>query len=131
MTSPCLSCGACCAFFRVSFYWGECQSAGGNVPDRLTAQVSPHHACMLGTESSPTRCTALLGEVGGQVRCTIYDERPSPCREFAVHGENSLANEACNRARARYGLPPLDDPQPIEPDQPPTRPDMPELPEAV
>ncbi|MEG6657786.1 YkgJ family cysteine cluster protein, partial [Pseudomonas aeruginosa] len=24
--NPCLTCGACCAHFRVSFYWGECRS---------------------------------------------------------------------------------------------------------
>ncbi|MDX1269447.1 MAG: YkgJ family cysteine cluster protein, partial [Oceanisphaera sp.] len=24
--NPCLTCGACCAFFRVSFYWGEIHS---------------------------------------------------------------------------------------------------------
>ncbi|MEG0249014.1 MAG: YkgJ family cysteine cluster protein, partial [Pseudomonas sp.] len=27
--NPCLDCGACCGYFRVSFFWGECQSAGG------------------------------------------------------------------------------------------------------
>ncbi|MBB8903342.1 YkgJ family cysteine cluster protein, partial [Escherichia coli] len=21
--NPCITCGACCAFFRVSFYWAE------------------------------------------------------------------------------------------------------------
>ncbi|HDN1328034.1 YkgJ family cysteine cluster protein, partial [Escherichia coli] len=21
--NPCMTCGACCAFFRVSFYWAE------------------------------------------------------------------------------------------------------------
>jgi len=32
--NPCLTCGACCAYFRVSFYFGECVSAGGAVPDK-------------------------------------------------------------------------------------------------
>ena len=36
----CTSCGACCAHFRVSFYWGECQSGGGLVPDELVVQIS-------------------------------------------------------------------------------------------
>lgn len=122
--SPCLSCGACCAFFRVSFYWGECQSAGGNVPDILTTQVTPHLACMKGTGAEPTRCHALLGDVGAEVRCTIYENRPSPCREFNVHGERGLSNDDCNRARAHYGLPPLDNPLPEEPD---TFPFLPEV----
>ena len=123
--SPCLTCGACCAFFRVSFYWGECQSAGGNVPDILTAQITPHRACMKGTENKPVRCNALMGDIGAEVRCTIYENRPSPCREFTVHGEGGISNEDCNRARAHYGLPPLDDPKPLRPDT------APPLPEAV
>ncbi|HAW39296.1 MAG TPA: YkgJ family cysteine cluster protein, partial [Pseudomonas sp.] len=51
--NPCLTCGACCAYFRVSFYFGECVSAGGAVPDHLTVQVSPFHVAMLGTDSKP------------------------------------------------------------------------------
>ncbi|MCR6653274.1 MAG: YkgJ family cysteine cluster protein [Cellvibrionaceae bacterium] len=76
--SPCLSCGACCASFRVSFYWGELQGAGGVVPDLMTEQIPPHRACMKGTNQKDPRCAALLGNVGEQVRCTIYENRPSP-----------------------------------------------------
>ena len=47
------------------------------------------------------RCVALRGSIGQQVRCTIYAERPSPCREFDIE------HAACNRARQRHGLPPL------------------------
>ncbi|WP_374212354.1 YkgJ family cysteine cluster protein [Thiothrix subterranea] len=25
--NPCMTCGACCASFRVSFYWGETDAA--------------------------------------------------------------------------------------------------------
>jgi Fe-S-cluster containining protein len=46
-------------------------------------------------------CIALAGEIGQAVRCTIYAERPSPCREFDIE------HAACNRARQRHGLPPL------------------------
>ncbi|QEY13241.1 YkgJ family cysteine cluster protein [Cellvibrio sp. KY-YJ-3] len=105
--SPCLSCGACCAHFRVSFYWGECQSTGGLVPDELTVQISPHHACMKGTETNPARCTALTGDVGSAVSCSIYENRSSTCREFNILDEEGKPNEACTRARARHGLPPV------------------------
>lgn len=105
--SPCLTCGACCAFFRVSFYWGEVQSAGGVVPDNLTQQVTPHLSCMQGTEKSPTRCVALSGTLGEQVACTIYENRSSTCREFAMSGENGIHNNDCDRARAAHNLPPL------------------------
>ncbi len=105
--SPCLSCGACCAHFRVSFYWGECQSTGGTVPDELTLQISSHHACMKGTQSNPPRCVALVGEVGTRVSCSIYENRSSTCREFDILNEDGSANEACTRARALHGLPPV------------------------
>ncbi|PVF74971.1 flagellin N-methylase family protein [Klebsiella aerogenes] len=62
---------------------------------------------MSGTNQRQSRCTALSGEIGESVHCTIYHQRPSPCREFAMSGEGGELNEACDRARARYGLPPL------------------------
>jgi Fe-S-cluster containining protein len=108
--NPCLSCGACCAHFRVSFYWGECQSGGGLVPDHLTLAISPHLVAMQGTEQKPVRCTALLGEVGCGTRCTVYENRSSTCREFTAAWENGEANPHCDAARAAYGLPPLTPP---------------------
>ena len=34
---PCLTCGACCAHFRVSFHWSEADpEQGGAVPAALT-----------------------------------------------------------------------------------------------
>jgi Fe-S-cluster containining protein len=35
------------------------------------------------------------------VFCTIYEFRPTPCREFTV------GDDRCTQARAAYGLPPL------------------------
>ena len=79
--SPCLDCGACCSTFRVSFYWGESDSApGGLVPDRLIEQVTPHLSCMQGTNQPQPRCVALMGEVGSGVRCSIYENRSSTCQ---------------------------------------------------
>jgi Fe-S-cluster containining protein len=94
----------------VSFYWGECQSAGGLVPDHLTVAISPHLVAMQGTEQKPVRCTALLGEVGCGTRCTVYENRSSTCREFTAAWENGEANPHCDAARAAYGLPPLTPP---------------------
>lgn len=54
-----------------------------------------------------------MGEIGQSVSCAIYLDRPSPCREFDQSGENGVRNEACDRARARYGLPPLPVPLPL------------------
>lgn len=103
---PCLDCGACCAAFRVSFYWGEAEGDAA-VPEELTVAVTPFRAAMRGTEGHPPRCIALLGEVGSGVRCTIYERRPSPCREFGASWEDGEPNPRCDEVRARIGLEPL------------------------
>lgn len=109
--NPCTACGACCARFRVSFYWGEGDDApGGWVPVRWTEPLGPHRVAMRGTNARQPRCEALAGTLGQQVGCTIYAQRPSPCREFAWHGELGQRNERCNAARAGIGLAPLPDP---------------------
>ncbi|MCW2485051.1 YkgJ family cysteine cluster protein [Candidatus Symbiopectobacterium sp. NZEC127] len=106
--NSCLRCGACCGFFRVSFYWAEADDGGGLTPASLTEPITPFIRCMQGTNSTAhCRCVALEGEIGQAVSCNIYAQRPSPCREFLRSGENGEENDACNRARARYGLPPL------------------------
>lgn len=105
--NPCLTCGACCAFFRVSFFWGECQSAGGSVPDELVVQINPHFVAMRGTEHKPARCHQLLGEVGCGVRCGMYEQRSSSCREFEASWENGVHNPRCDDARRAHGLPAL------------------------
>ena len=106
--SPCLTCGACCAFFRVSFHWSEAVSGGGTVPDNLTHTINQHLSCMSGTQGKPPRCTSLLGDVGSAVRCTIYENRSTTCREFNTHDINGLPEDACTRARAAYGMAPLE-----------------------
>ncbi|WP_020408513.1 YkgJ family cysteine cluster protein [Hahella ganghwensis] len=97
--NPCISCGACCAAFRVSFYWAEADPfAGGSVPSELTEKISPSLVAMKGTNQSATRCVALEGEIGGDIRCNIYEQRSSTCREFEA------GSEACLRARRKHGL---------------------------
>lgn len=118
-SNPCLTCGACCAHFRVSFFWGECQSAGGVVPDDQVVLITPHRVAMRGTESKPVRCAALLGEVGQGVRCTLYEQRSSTCREFEASWVNGEHNPHCDKARQAHGLPPLT--RPVWPDVSPER----------
>ncbi|MRV75389.1 YkgJ family cysteine cluster protein [Duganella sp. FT92W] len=102
MSSACQTCGACCANFRVSFYWAESDDhPGGSVPAHLVIPVTPHHVAMRGTERKPARCIALQGEVGKSVGCSIYLQRSSTCREFME------GTPECNGARAAHGLPAL------------------------
>ncbi|MGZ3238894.1 MAG: YkgJ family cysteine cluster protein [Burkholderiaceae bacterium] len=97
--NPCLNCGACCATFRVSFYWAESTATG--LPDRLTEKINSFYSCMAGTNQPSPRCHALEGNIGEHVACTVYDQRTSPCRELQA------GDGKCNKARARHGLPPL------------------------
>lgn len=97
---PCQTCGACCATFRVSFYWAEASDApGGSVPVALTEPVSPHLRCMRGTQTHPVRCVALEGDVGQSVSCGIYPLRSSTCKEV------ELGDPQCIKARLAHGLP--------------------------
>jgi hypothetical protein len=53
MTHPCLTCGACCASFRVDFSVYETQELGGDVPDGLAVDVTDTLRRMRGTDHSP------------------------------------------------------------------------------
>lgn len=99
--NPCTDCGACCASFRVDFAVYELASMGGSVPDGLAVEVNGSTCRMRGTDHLPVRCAALTGTVGERVACAIYEWRPNPCREFRA------GDHACDKARARHGLPPL------------------------
>jgi Fe-S-cluster containining protein len=106
--NPCLACGACCAAFRVSFYWSESDAAAvDSVPPDMTCQVAPLLCAMKGTDQPHPRCIALEGVVGATVLCRIYERRPSACREFAWSGQEGRASLLCDRAREIWGMPPL------------------------
>jgi Fe-S-cluster containining protein len=120
--NPCLSCGVCCAHFRVSFYWAETDPfLGGVVPVELTEDINDRFKCMRGTNCKQPRCVALQGEVGTQVSCAIYENRPTTCRDFPLWMEDGQINPECQRIRVLHGLPPVDPPThpsftpPIEP----------------
>ncbi len=99
---PCLTCGACCASFRVDFAADEMQAHGGRVPDGLADRLTDALCRLRGTDHARPRCAALGGRVGERVACGIYEWRPSPCREFEA------GSDACAMARRRHGLAPLD-----------------------
>lgn len=104
--NPCVGCGACCAYFRASFHWMECESAGGTVPDDTVVQVSPHHVAMKGTDSSTAPyCINLTGTIGKDAFCGGYATRSSTCRDgFPASYEDGEKNERCDKARSKHGL---------------------------
>jgi uncharacterized protein len=102
--NPCLKCGACCANFRVSFYWGEIDIY--QIPEQYTDNVSDFRAGMKGTNQKSPHCICLRGEVGVDVFCIIYDQRPTPCRNFEA-SQIDCPNPRCNQARLAHHLPAL------------------------
>ena len=107
--NACLTCGACCAFFRASFPYREADdSTPGGVPVALTEDLTQFYRGMKGTDSKHPRCVALEGEIGSEVRCSIHPLRSTTCRDFpAAFEDGATPNERCDRARAAHGMAPL------------------------
>ena len=104
--NPCLACGACCAYYRASFYWAESDLIQpGGVPIGLTDKLNDFRLVMKGSKGSRPRCLALMGIIGKKVHCSIYEHRASVCRDFPPSWENGTHNERCDRARLAWGLP--------------------------
>ncbi len=104
---PCVKCGACCATFRVLFEPAETKADSLNVPKDLTEKVDQNTLAILGTNQTRPRCVALGGHIGKSVGCTIYERRPSCCREFKPSYEDGIKNPRCDFARKGKGLRPL------------------------
>jgi len=103
--SPCETCGACCAFFFVTFPDTETSNTiGGLVPIDMTSKLSSSRCFMKGTNARYPRCIALEGKVGCHVKCLIYENRPSACRDFKLSWENNRGNFLCDQSREFFGL---------------------------
>lgn len=75
------------------------------VPEASTRPLDSHRLEL--RRAADERCDALAGTVGACVRCQIYDQRPSPCRDLHAAYENGEPSPQCDRARERHGLSPL------------------------
>ena len=106
---PCLSCGACCATLRVSFYWREAnpEDQSKPVPEEYVEFGDYKYSVMKGTNQKNPRCLALEGELGKKTSCKIYENRPSPCRDFIASYQNGQHEPKCDEVRLKIGLRPL------------------------
>lgn len=97
----CCKCGACClAGFDVLL--GEedvdrFEAAPGLLRLTVLHQRPGWPMRFMAKGEDGARCAALEGELG-EVRCTIYDDRPGLCREFEAGSDD------CVEARQRFGL---------------------------
>ncbi len=107
---PCQTCGACCAAYRVSFYWREAEKNDTThpVPAAYWEDANSQYRIMKGTTHKHLpKCIALKGRIGDFVSCEIYESRPSPCKHFSASYEYGIHQIRCDEARAKHGLQPL------------------------
>ena len=109
-SNPCFECGACCQYFRVSFYQGEVASDfyPEGVPMEMVTRLDSSKVCMKGTEKGHSPCIALTHATTTGYRCSIYEKRSSSCREFNTHLSDGQVNPDCQRLRIARGLKALD-----------------------
>lgn len=119
---PCIGCGACCASYRVSFYWREAEASDTETPvlPETFDELAGSFRCMKGTsDKHHPKCISLLGKIGEDAHCGQYESRPSPCRNFIASYESGQRNIRCDEARMRHGLKPLTPKDWIDPNSPP------------
>lgn len=104
---PCLTCGACCNSYRVSFHYSEMLTESHGVPEELSTQTTPYQNAMNGTNQEHPRCVAFIGEVGEVSSCAIYANRPGCCRLFKASFENGECDLMCESARRGKNMAPL------------------------
>jgi Fe-S-cluster containining protein len=97
----CQLCGACCVGLDVLLTDAEAQRFESD-PRRIALtvlyQARPGlNARFMKRDATTDRCVALAGPLD-RCRCTIYDRRPTLCREFAAGSPDCL--EARRRAAA-------------------------------
>ena len=74
----------------------------------MVLSIDSKTSLMTGTHTlENTRCVALKGTVGKDGSCSIYENRPSPCRKFEASYAYGVKEPRCDEARAAYELPPL------------------------
>lgn len=101
----CTTCGACCRSpasnreqnFR---FYVEIQDGCGMLdrPDQKKFVVRDDWGRPHMRLDNAGRCVALVGPIGKKVRCTVYGDRPSPCKRVTA------GDDDCLRARREAGF---------------------------
>jgi hypothetical protein len=101
----CRACGACCVNLPSNVaegfgFWVEIAAGDRILRRRALARLVvrdpdgvPHLRL-----APDGRCAALRGAPGREVRCTIYADRPTPCRRVQP------GDRLCEQYRAEHGL---------------------------
>ena len=102
----CQACGACCVNMPANraqgvTYWVELSPSDRLLTrrDLLRKHVTYDRQGVPHLRMAPDgRCLALHGDLGDDVTCSIYRDRPSPCRRVQA------GDETCLRSRAAHGI---------------------------
>ena len=95
-SSPCQSCGACCAYSR---HWPRF-----TVEDDADIDLIPRYLVdddQSGMRCDGDRCSALDGTICVATACSVYEVRPIVCRSCQP------GDEECRMARQRHGMEPI------------------------
>ena len=76
--SACLTCGACCCHYRVSFYWQEAEQRG--LEDKDLVQVTPLRVCFRGMGPPRRPVGHVTGGGGSRAMCSQLQPLPTPIR---------------------------------------------------
>ncbi|MBI3409873.1 MAG: YkgJ family cysteine cluster protein [Planctomycetes bacterium] len=108
MTYDCQSCGACCASpFDAEGYIPvqpdeEAHLSRLGLPVlEIVAAPPEDRLVLLGTRINTQRrrvCAAFSGSIGSRCTCTIYQDRPTSCRQFEA------GSAECLQARRASGI---------------------------
>lgn len=97
----CQTCGACCVFFLCV----AVNENGYQTPPEYVWQVTREAAGgeitvdrFMRRDEEKLNCTALVGTLGENVGCGIYENRPQVCRDFEA------GSDKCHALRRAYGI---------------------------
>jgi len=91
----CTKCGACCRGFDVDLVWSD-----HGVPEDMTERTTDNIDLFKMRQHKDGSCVALCGNIGESVSCSVYENRPSVCRDFQP------GNIQCQLIRIQEGLTP-------------------------
>jgi len=92
-TSPCQTCGACCAYSRE---WPRFTTEDDAALDLIPPAYVDDSLGRMRCEGE--RCSALTGKIGVATSCAIYTVRPDVCRACQP------GDDECLVARRHFGL---------------------------
>jgi Fe-S-cluster containining protein len=97
--NPCDACGACCDHPEPWSTIDLTLEDLARVPAEMTV---PSWGDWRKMARVGNRCVALVGTIGVDARCSIYEDRPQICRDY----DPVLRVTDCNMCRAPHGLDP-------------------------